>query len=31
MTEAAAGRGGGRAEVERRIIEKSLKDESFRQ
>jgi hypothetical protein len=30
MTEAAAG-GGGRAEMERRIIEKSLEDESFRQ
>ena len=28
MTEAA---GGGRAEVERRVIEKSLRDESFRQ
>ena len=30
MTEAPAG-GGGRAEMERRIIEKSLKDDVFRQ
>ena len=29
MTEAAAG--GGRAEVERRLVQKSLQDESFRQ
>ncbi|MGH3147984.1 MAG: NHLP leader peptide family RiPP precursor, partial [Rubrobacter sp.] len=28
MTEAA---GGGRAEIERRLIEKSIQDESFRQ
>ncbi len=31
MTEATGGGGGGRAEVERRIIEKSLADEVFRQ
>jgi hypothetical protein len=31
MSEAAAGGGGGRAGVERRIIERSLEDESFRQ
>jgi hypothetical protein len=30
MTEAAAG-GGGRAEIERRLIQRSLEDESFRQ
>jgi hypothetical protein len=30
MTESAAG-GGGRAEVERRLVQKSLQDEDFRQ
>ena len=30
MTEAAAG-GGGRAEMERRLVERSLQDEDFRQ
>jgi hypothetical protein len=31
MAEAVGGGGGGRAEVERKIVEKSLQDESFRQ
>jgi len=31
MTEAPGGGGGGRAEVERRLVERSLQDESLRQ
>jgi hypothetical protein len=31
MTEASGGGGGGRAEVERRLVQRSLQDESLRQ